>query len=84
MRTSLTEPVSSAINAAGGTFEIADLLKRIRGEYREMPGLCLTSSQARRLWSLDENTCDAVLTALTERRVLRRTAIGTYVRGPSC
>ena len=45
-----------------------------------MPGLKLTEAQARRLWDLDVGTCSVVLTALLERRFLKRTASGTYVR----
>jgi hypothetical protein len=33
------------------------LVARIRGEYREMPGLRLTFAQACRLWQLDAPTC---------------------------
>jgi hypothetical protein len=57
-----------------------ELLRRIQNEYREMPGLILTESQARRLWAIDAETCRAVLGALVERRVLKRTAAGAYVR----
>ena len=32
-----------------------DLLARIQMEYLEMPGLHLTSQQARRLWNLDQS-----------------------------
>jgi hypothetical protein len=81
----LAERVTTAFETARPTTsEVRKLLLRIQGEYREMPGLCLTPSQAQRLWSLDPATCDAALTTLTERGVLRQTAIGTYVRGPSC
>jgi hypothetical protein len=61
---------------------ILELLLRIEGEYREMPGLSLTMSQAERLWGLDRRTCRVALTKLIERRVLRRASNGTYVRGP--
>ena len=37
-----------------------DILRRIRGEYLEMPGLRLTSVQAQRLWGLDARTCASV------------------------
>ena len=57
-----------------------ELLRRIQNEYREMPGLILTESQATRLWAIDAQTCRAVLGALVERRVLKRTATGAYVR----
>ena len=62
---------------------LLELLQRVEGEYREMPGLSLTVSQAERLWGLDHSTCALVLTTLIERRVLRQTMNGTYLRGPS-
>lgn len=62
---------------------LVELLQRVEGEYREMPGLSLTVSQAERLWGLDRSTCAFVLTTLIERRVLRQTTNGTYLRGPS-
>jgi hypothetical protein len=58
-----------------------DLLQRIEGEYREMPGLSVTARQAERLWGLDRTTCAFVLTTLIERGLLKRTASGTFVRG---
>jgi hypothetical protein len=57
-----------------------ELLRRVRGEYDEMPGLALTVPQARRLWALDQQTCEFVLRTLVERRFLRTTARGRYVR----
>ena len=57
-----------------------ELLVRIEAEYREMPGLNLTATQAERLWGLDRQTCASVLTTLMDRRVLKRTAGGTYLR----
>jgi hypothetical protein len=59
---------------------IAELIVRIQGEYREMPGLKLTEAQAQRLWGLDDRTCSLVLTALVEQQFLRRTPAGTYLR----
>ena len=64
------------------TSAIDELLLRINGEYREMPGLSLTASQAERLWGLDRITCSFVLATLIERGVLRQTPTGTYLRGP--
>ena len=55
------------------------LLVRIRGEFREMPGLRLTLAQARRLWHLDVTTCQAALNALLKEGYLRRTADGAFV-----
>ena len=62
--------------------DLAALLARVQGEYREMPGLILTVTQAERLWRLDRRTCALILGLLDERRVLRRTTNGTYIRGP--
>lgn len=45
-----------------------------------MPDLILTENQARRLWALDSDTCRRVLAVLLERRFLKRTAAGAYVR----
>jgi hypothetical protein len=56
----------------------ARLLSRIRGEYREMPGLRLTFTQACRLWQLDGNTCHQVLDRLVVERFLQRTPDGAY------
>ena len=52
----------------------------IRAEYLEMPGLHLTRDQIRRLWNLDEGTCDTLLQDLIEGEFLRRTPKGAYVR----
>jgi hypothetical protein len=56
------------------------LVQRIEGEYHEMPGLKLTDAQAQRLWGLDAETCRTILVTLMQRRFLRRTASGMYVR----
>jgi hypothetical protein len=47
-----------------------EMLRRIRGEYLEMPGLSLTLEQAQRLWGLDAKTCRDFLPSLGETRVL--------------
>ena len=62
------------------TLALHELLDRIESEYREMPGMCVTAPQAQRLWGLDSTTCSFVLMTLVERRILRRTARGTYVK----
>jgi hypothetical protein len=59
---------------------IQEVVRRIRGEFLEMPGLRLTPEQARRLWRLDETACDAVLDALVDARFLARTRDGAFVR----
>jgi hypothetical protein len=60
---------------------IQELLLRIEGEYREMPDLSLTMSQAERLWGLDRALCSFVFTTLLELRVLKQTRTGTFLRG---
>lgn len=59
---------------------IQDVVRRIRGEFLEMPGLRLTREQARRLWRLDETACEAVLGALVDARFLARTRDGAFIR----
>lgn len=56
----------------------AQLLTRIRGEFREMPGLSLTLRQASRLWNLDPVVCDTALRILVEERYLDQTRRGTF------
>jgi hypothetical protein len=46
---------------------VPELVRRIRGEFMEMPGLRLTVEQARRLWRLDNTACDAVLFSARRR-----------------
>ncbi len=59
---------------------IQEVVRRVRGEFLEMPGLRLTPKQAQRLWRLDEPSCAAVLGALVDARFLARTRDGAFVR----
>lgn len=56
---------------------------RIRGEYREMPGMRLKLEQAMRLWSLDRPTCQQALDDLVRERFLQRDDTGHYARAYS-
>ncbi len=67
--------------AAGPETGITVWIERIDGEYREMPGLCLTLPQAARLWGLPVPLCRALLGALVKRGRLRETPNGHYIRG---
>lgn len=58
---------------------IARWLELIQAEYREIPGLHLTRPQVRRLWGLDDHTCDALLDALVSAHFLSRTPRDGYV-----
>ena len=63
------------------TIETTDpTLRRICAEYLEMPGLCLTLDQARRLWGLDEATCVASLRQLIDARFLMETDAHMFAR----
>ena len=55
------------------------LVRRMRAEFLEMPGLSLTIAQAQRLWSLERHTCEALLDSLIDSRFLRRTDRGLFV-----
>jgi len=57
-----------------------EVLRRVQGEFLEMPGLRLTTPQARRLWGLDAAQCDALLGALVEANFLFRTRDGAFMR----
>ena len=72
--------VTAVRDTAPTTRTIRDVLLRVQGEYRDMPGLKLTEAQAQRLLGIDCDTCAVVLSTLIERRFLRRTANGLYVR----
>jgi hypothetical protein len=62
------------------TDTIRELTRRIEAEYAEMPGLCLTLPQALRLWAIDRETCQTVFERLIDRRVLKITKDGRFVR----
>lgn len=56
------------------------LVTRVRGEYREMPGMRLTVDQAMRLWMLDRQTCSDVLSSLVAAHFLEQDRNGRYAR----
>jgi hypothetical protein len=56
------------------------MLKRIRGEYLEMPGLRLTMAQAQRLCGVERTLCQRVLGTLVETGFLCVDKNGTYAR----
>lgn len=57
-----------------------DVLRRVQGEFLEMPGLRVTEAQARRLWGLDAASCDALLGALVDANFLFKTRDGAFMR----
>jgi len=59
------------------------LLRRVRGEYREMPAMRLTFDQAMRLWNIDRQTCATVLNSLIASRYLEIDGFGRYRKAHS-
>ena len=57
-----------------------EIVRRVRGEYLEMPGLKLTRQQAQRLWGLDEDTCIRILEFCVDIGFLRRSDALAYAR----
>jgi len=71
--------VATVAELPSPTAPVSDrLLERLRGEFREMPGLTLTLRQASRLWNLDPVACDIALRILVEERFLEHTRRGTF------
>ena len=56
------------------------VLRRVREEFREMPGLRLTPAQATRLWGLERDTCSEVIDTLVAAAFLRWTPAGSVTR----
>ncbi len=55
-------------------------LDRLRGEFREMPGLRLTRAQVERLCGIDSGVCQGVLDALVDTGFLIVASDGRYMR----
>lgn len=75
MTGTINEPCTITLHS---TFAEDQLIRRVRGEYREMPGMRLTLDQATRLWGLDRKTCAAVLDSLVAAHFLERDRYGRY------
>jgi hypothetical protein len=58
---------------------LENLLRRIQGEYLEMPGLRLTPAQAQRLWGLTRPECESMMHVLVDLQFLRQTRDGAYI-----
>ena len=59
---------------------ISDVVRRVQGEFLEMPGLRLTGAQARRLWGLEATMCEALLSALVDANFLFKTRDGAFMK----
>ena len=51
---------------------MTDLATRARAEFREMPGMCLTTAQAARLWQLSPDRAEELLSELVSAGFLVR------------
>ena len=77
---------SGLAGTVGGTeyamspIELHAIVRRVRAEFLEMPGLRLTLPQASRLWGLETPACEAVIEALIQSAFLHRTATGAVTR----
>ena len=60
--------------------ELEAIVRRVRNEFHEMPGLRLTPAQATRLWGLERETCRKVIDALVAAAFLRWTPAGAVTR----
>lgn len=56
--------------------EFSAVVNRVRSEFLEMPGLCLTPAQAMRLWGVNASVCQEVIAALIAAAFLRWSADG--------
>lgn len=52
--------------------QLTDLAQRARAEFREMPGMSLTTAQAARLWQLSPDTAEVLLAELVQAGFLVR------------
>jgi hypothetical protein len=76
----MLEAQMSQTTVVGGDHDFLDLLRRVRGEFTEMPDLVLTYEEAVRLWACHPAICRAVLETLVESRFLIRTRRAAFVR----
>ena len=58
----------------------SDVVRRVQGEFLEMPGLRLTGAQARRLWGLEASVCEGLLSALVDANFLFKTRDGAFMK----
>ena len=73
-------PASTIPGPPTASDSLTSFVERVRGEFREMPGLALTLAQAGRLWSLDLSTCADVLARLVSAGFLCERPDGAFCR----
>ena len=60
--------------------QVVEGVQRLKGVFLEVPGTCLTLTDAARLSGLDHPMCEVVLGALEDARFLKRGNDGRYQR----
>lgn len=60
--------------------ELEHLIRRIKAEFLEMPGLRLTVPQASRLWGLERTLTESVIEMLVGSDFLRRSHAGVIIK----
>ncbi len=60
--------------------DLEHVVRRVREEFREMPGLRLTLAQAKKLWGLEHEVCRTVIDRLVAAEFLRWTPAGCVTR----
>jgi hypothetical protein len=74
---------SRLLDTTASAGALQEFTRRVQAEYTEMPGLCVTLSQAQRLWAVDRQTCESVFRSLMARGFLRMTKSGRFIRSRS-
>jgi DNA-binding IclR family transcriptional regulator len=60
------------MNTTQRPHDLTDLATRARAEFHEMPGMCLTTAQAARLWQLSPDQAQELLLELVKAGFLVR------------
>ena len=60
--------------------DLDHVVRRVKAEFLEMPGLRLTVQQAARLWGLERALCESVIEILIRSAFLRRSGISVVAR----
>ena len=70
-------------NGAAAAMDTDALLTRIKSEFNESPGMCLTLRQGARLWGIAPDVCATVVDRLVREDFLRWTPNGEVIRSES-
>ena len=71
MRVQTARPQEARLTPSTREAGLNDVLRRVQGEFEEIPGLSLTLRQAQRLFGLCETQCRQVLARLIDNGFLQ-------------